>query len=128
MVSYPATLPARLGTYPWGGDARTASIIDPRGKERSVPVVDGRAVYAGTIAGMYAVRAGGVEETFAANLGPGSESRIDPPDTLDVAGIAAGEPSQGEPGVRRELWIYLVLLALGILFVEWVTYHRRMTV
>ncbi|MBO6937322.1 MAG: VWA domain-containing protein [Deltaproteobacteria bacterium] len=115
---------------PVGGGARVATIVDPQGHERDVPVVDGRAVYAGVRAGMYTLRAGddGAEESFAANLGPGSESIIDPPDEVVLAGVTAGEPSQGEAGVRQEIWIYLVLLALGILLVEWLTYHRRMTV
>ncbi len=115
---------------PVGGGARVATIVDPRGHEREVPVVDGRAVYAGVRAGMYTLRAGdeGNEDRFAANLGPGSESVIDPPDEVVLAGVTAGEPSRGEAGVRQEIWIWLVLLALGILLVEWLTYHRRMTV
>jgi len=115
---------------PVGGGARVATIVDPRGHEREVPVVDGRAVYAGVRAGMYTLRAGdeGAEDSFAANLGPGTESVIDPPDEVVLAGVTAGEPSVGEAGVRREIWLYLVLLALGILLVEWITYHRRMTV
>ena len=115
---------------PVGGGARVATIIDPRGHAREVPVVDGRAVYAGVRAGMYTLVAGDedTEERFAANLGPGSESVIDPPDEVVLAGVTAGEPSRGEAGVRQEIWIWLVLLALGILLVEWLTYHRRMTV
>ncbi|MAQ17738.1 MAG: hypothetical protein CMN30_23450 [Sandaracinus sp.] len=113
---------------PVAGGAREATIVDPEGHEREVPVVEGRAVYAGQRAGMYTLRVGDTEDTFAANLGPGAESIIDPPDTLTLAGAEAGEPSEGEPGVRREIWIYLVLLALGIVAVEWFTYHRRLTV
>jgi hypothetical protein len=30
--------------------------------------------------------------------------------------------------VRRELWIYLLLAALLLTFIEWITYHRRITV
>jgi len=26
------------------------------------------------------------------------------------------------------LWIYLILLAIGFITVEWITYHRRITV
>ena len=68
------------------------------------------------------------ETVFAANLGPGEESRIAPVEKLRVAGLEAGTPTQGRAGLRRELWIYLVLAALGVLLLEWLTYHRRWTV
>ncbi|RLB56061.1 MAG: VWA domain-containing protein [Deltaproteobacteria bacterium] len=106
----------------------SATIVDPDGVERQVPVVEGRAVYAGTRAGFYSVQTGEHEERFAANLGPGEEARIEPVAQLDVEGLIAEEPSVGRAGVRRELWIYLVFFALAILVVEWFTYHRRWTV
>ena len=28
----------------------------------------------------------------------------------------------------QKLWIYLILLATGLILVEWITYHRRITV
>ena len=28
----------------------------------------------------------------------------------------------------RKLWIYLIVFAAGLLLVEWITYHRRITV
>ena len=31
-------------------------------------------------------------------------------------------------GVRREIWIYLLLAAALLTALEWVTYHRRVTV
>ena len=31
-------------------------------------------------------------------------------------------------GVRREMWIYLVIAAVLIAALEWATYHRRITV
>jgi hypothetical protein len=105
-----------------------ATIVAPDGTEREVPIVEGRAIYAGTRAGFYTVRAGEHEDVFAANLGPGEEARIEPVEVLEVSGMRAQEPTAGRAGVRRELWIYLVLLALGILVVEWFTYHRRWTV
>jgi len=105
-----------------------ATIVAPDGTSRDVPIVDGRAVYAGTRAGFYEVRAGEHADVFAANLGPGEEARIEPVEVLEVEGMRAEEPSAGRAGVRRELWIYLVLFALGVLVIEWFTYHRRWTV
>ncbi|MAC25881.1 MAG: hypothetical protein CMN29_22670 [Sandaracinus sp.] len=104
------------------------TIVDPTGEAREVPVVEGRAVYAGRHAGFYTVRTPEGEETFAANLGPGEESRIAPAESLTVGEIDAGAPTRGEVGVRREIWLYLVLLVLAILAVEWISYHRRVTV
>jgi hypothetical protein len=115
----------------------TATIVDPDERRRTVPVVDGRAVYAGTRAGFYEIVAGAPTETdspepaaelFAANLGPGDESAIAPADQLAVGDVVASSPTGGKAGVRRELWIYLVLLALAVLSVEWLSYHRRWTV
>ncbi len=125
-----------VSSYPTGdtwhipapADASTVTLVDPRGRAREVPVVDGRAVYAGLHAGFYTLRTPAGEETFAANLGPGEESRIAPADALAVGGREAGAPSRGKAGVRRELWLYLVLFAVLVLLVEWVTYHRRVTV
>jgi hypothetical protein len=104
-------------------------IVDPRGQERTVSVEQGRAVYAGRLAGFYELRLpDGTSEVFAANLGAGEESRVLPADALAVGEVQAGAPTRGELGVRRELWLYLVLFALAILAVEWWTYHRRITV
>jgi len=37
-------------------------------------------------------------------------------------------PEVGKGGPRRELWIWLIAAALVLSFVEWITYHRRVTV
>ncbi len=104
------------------------TILDPRGEERRVPVVEGRAVFAGQHVGFHTVRTDEGDGRFAANLGAGEESRIEPAESVDVGDIVAGAPSRGQLGARREIWLYLVLLVLGVLTVEWWTYHRRMTV
>lgn len=105
-----------------------ATVVAPDGGEREVPVVEGRAVYAGSAAGFYTVRTPDGDDVFAANLGPGEESDVAPAPALEVAGRAADEPTQGKAGLRKELWIYLVLACLGLLAVEWLSYHRRWTV
>ena len=103
-------------------------IIDPRGEEHSVPVERGRAVFAGQHAGFYELHADDQRATFAANLGAPEEGALAIPDELTLSGLSADEPSAGEPGARREPWVYLVLFALGVLIAEWYSYHRRMTV
>jgi hypothetical protein len=47
---------------------------------------------------------------------------------LLVGSTVSGVPSKFAVGVRREIWIYLLVAALIISTVEWLTYHRRVTV
>ncbi len=108
--------------------AESATLIEPGGHERTVPVVDGRAVATGRRAGFYTLRAGESEDVFAANLGPSQEAVIEPAEHLEIAGRRAEPPEIGTAGVRTELWMILVLAALGVLAIEWFTYHRRLTV
>lgn len=108
--------------------AESATLITPQGDERTVPIVDGRAVCTGTRAGFYTLRAGEQEEVFAANLGPSDEAIVEPAETLSIGGTEAAPPTIGRAGVRTEIWTMLVLAVLGALLVEWFTYHRRMTV
>lgn len=108
--------------------AETATLIDPDGGERTVPIVEGRAVASGRVAGFYRIRVGDQEDVFAANLGPSDEAIMAPADRIDIAGQRARAPEIGTPGVRTEVWMLLVLAALGVIAVEWFTYHRRLTV
>jgi hypothetical protein len=122
-----------------------AMLVDPDGDKRSVPVDQGRAVFLGQEAGVYTLETGaegGVEQSmFAANLVDTAESSIDPKtsailehsdetgrDELVVGSKMSGPPSKFTVGVRREIWIYLLFAALVISAVEWLTYHRRVTV
>ncbi len=120
----------------------------PGGAEVFVPVHEGRAVYLGEKAGFYelsgaegsdpalgggagAATPGGPVATkgaFAANLLDADESAIEPMKELVIDGKKAGELSAFQIGVRREIWIYLLLAALLLTAVEWITYHRRITV
>ena len=65
---------------------------------------------------------------FAANLSDVAESSIKPIPTLEVDGQRASPVSELKVGVRRELWIYLLAAVLVATTVEWLTYHRRITV
>lgn len=113
---------------PAPADLSRAMIIQPDGSEREVPIVEGRAVFAGLRTGFYTLRTPQGDETFAANMGAGRESEIEPAEELSVGGRLAENPTRGKVGLRREVWLYLVLLVLAILIIEWFTYHRRMTV
>jgi hypothetical protein len=115
----------------------SATIVEPNGERHPVPVTDGRAIYAGTRCGFHTLVTGAGEEVFAANLAADLESDVKPANELTLSSVdprsgavsrTAGEVSGGRIGVRREIWIYMVLLVLLMLTIEWLTYHRRWTV
>jgi hypothetical protein len=112
--------------------ARSAELVEPGGARRPVPVQDGRAVTFGNQAGVYKLTTGtGAERVvseFAANLSDLEESHILPRDKLVIAGREASKPELGSAGVRREIWALLLAAVLILSMVEWVTYHRRVTV
>jgi len=110
----------------------SATVIDPHGAQHVVPVKEGRAVYLGEEAGFYKLSAGsGSEATsteFAANLSDLNESRITPVAELSLGKQKAAPVTIGAPGSKRELWVYLLAVVLGLSVIEWITYHRRITV
>jgi hypothetical protein len=65
---------------------------------------------------------------FAANLLDADESSIAPQDQLVVDGKSAGALTGFHLGVRREIWVYLLLAVALLTALEWATYHRRVTV
>ena len=110
----------------------SATVVLPSGDRRTVSVKAGRAVLLGQQAGFYRLLAtdGGTEPvaTFAANLADVAESTIAPSPKLEVAGKVAGDVEGFAMGVRRELWTYLLAAVLCVTAIEWLTYHRRLTV
>lgn len=117
---------------PAPSEARAATLVDPLGLERLVPVKEGRAIYFGDQAGFYELTVGRdgdrATSSFAANLLDSAESQIEPVARLELGGRRAEAPSGFHTGVRRELWLYLLLGAIGLSALEWFTYHRRVTV
>jgi hypothetical protein len=117
---------------PASSAADTAVITQPDGIKRTVPIKDGRAVFLGQDAGFYKVTTGpkDAEETtmFAANLSDPMESAIAPVAKLEVDGRTAGEVSGFSLGVRRELWVYALTILLALTALEWLAFHRRVTV
>jgi hypothetical protein len=105
-----------------------ALVKRPDGVSQPVPVHEGRAVLVGEQSGFYELTAGDETTTFAANLLDASESAIEPKDQLMVGSTTAGAVAGFRPGVRREIWIYLLLVAALLSAIEWATYHRRVTV
>ncbi|MFO0629151.1 MAG: VWA domain-containing protein [Polyangiales bacterium] len=121
----------RTGTawrVPVPAGVQRATVETPSGRRVTVPVHEGRAVFFGTEAGLHRVHAGDAHTLIAANLFEPAESRCGHTATLTLGGAQLRAPTPGRAGVRRELWIYLLAGALAILAVEWVTWHRRVTV
>ncbi len=119
--------------------SQLASVIvaDEAGVERRIPVDEGRAVLFGEKAGFYTLTSEEKDATtgeptfktaFAANLADPRESDIKPQKELVIGDKQAGEVGGFSIGVRRELWIYLLFAVLAITAIEWVTFHRRVTV
>jgi hypothetical protein len=118
---------------PVGAQNAQAKLTTPGGGAELVPVHEGRAVYLGQRAGFYELRTeapGGEAQTtaFAANLLDAQESRITPAPELVVDGKKAEALGGFHIGVRREVWIYLLLAVVLLTVLEWATYHRRLTV
>lgn len=117
-----------------------ARVTWPDGRRRVVPVHDGKAVFVGDRAGFYEIslerpvagtQAGAdsnVAASFAANLLDETESTIEPAKEVMVDGKNADTSIAFHVGVRREIWIYLLLGVIAITLIEWMTYHRRVTV
>jgi hypothetical protein len=121
---------------PMGSSASQALVKLPDGTTQPVAVRDGHAVFLGERAGFYELTPIGAETTdatggrvaFAANLLDAAESAIAPQDRVTVDGRDAGEVSGFHFGVRREIWVYLLLAVALLTALEWATYHRRVTV
>lgn len=114
---------------PVSGDAPLAFIKDPKGVRHEVPVKEGRAAFFGEHAGFYEVSQGsGPPSLFAANLGEPAESNIQPVTELKLGGAPLAAVAGFTAGVRNEVWAYLVLLAVLLSVLEWIAYHRRVTV
>lgn len=117
---------------PAPSSADSATVSDPHGGQHVVPVKEGRAVYLGEEAGFYKLSAGvgtdAVSSEFAANLSDLAESRITPQGELAIGQKKAAAVAIGTPGSKHELWVYLLAAVLGLSLIEWITYHRRITV
>ena len=124
---------------PVAGGLEEARLKLPSGAFAPIPVHEGRAVVLGQQAGFYQLaptpRPGepagavpGPPTAFAANLLDVDESSIAPRDALVVDGRTAGPLEGFQVGVRRDIWVYLLIAAVLLTAIEWATYHRRVTV
>ena len=107
-----------------------ADLTLPGGELVPVPVHEGHALYYGQRVGFYTLRPGVLLAPlqWAANLADLTESTCALRSTLRLGKTELRAPDAGQRAIRRELWPYLLLLALLILAVEWWSYQRRWTI
>jgi hypothetical protein len=125
--SYPTGRPLHL---PVESSLGRVKIRTPDGAELFAPVHDRRAFFEASAVGFHELELGdGATRLFAANLASPRESRIAPSTELTIEGSRVAAPSPPHRfGLRRLLWPLLCLFCLVLSFVEWWTYHRRVTV
>jgi hypothetical protein len=133
-----------LTTYPTGARERIpldgvvgateAEVKGPDGTITKTPVLDGLATFYGARVGYYDVTAKDgkgnpvAQIELAANLASPSESDIAPSTELSLGDKKLAAPEAFAITRSRKLWIYLILFAMALIVMEWVTYHRRITV
>lgn len=128
-------LAPRRGAKPRGRDEEALRLSQtdlslPDGGTVTIPVHEGHALYYGQRVGFYALRAAALGATvqWAANLSDLTESQAQVRRELRLGGAQVPPPEAGQRSLRRALWPYLLLLALGLLVLEWWSYHRRWTI
>ena len=126
---------------------REVTIVDPGGHRGQAPVVEGAVTLVAHRVGVHQILAyppspagaGPADPSapppaplatleVATNLSSTVESQITPAADLTLAGKTLEAPPTFAISARRDLWVYVVLLVLALLCVEWITYHRRITV
>src|SRR5690606_10121741 len=116
---------------PAPGPGELGWVTEPDGSRHRVAIKEGRAAYAGTRAGFHELSVDGGDRPparFAANLSDLDESQIAPRGTLELGGAEAGVASGFSARSRHQIWGYLLLAVLVVSTIEWLTYHRRVTV
>lgn len=117
-------------------DIREVTITMPSGAKARAPLIDGKVPFYGRNAGIHTIEAHDDEGLLtsielAANLSNPAESNVVPAEALYLGGKDTeplAQPDRFEYTTRRNLWLYLALLVLLLLGVEWITYNRRVTV
>lgn len=106
----------------------SGTVRTPKGKDIKVPIYNGQAIVYGDQAGFYELTLeDSSKQLIAANLSTPEESKIAPTD-LQIADKVVSNDTKSLFFDRKELWIWALLIVLGMLLLEWWTYNRRVTV
>lgn len=113
------------------GDIATFEVNDPQGDRQRLSAHEGQLLLRGNTAGYYQISSSDPNQPFvtrvAANLMDRDESSIAPVRQLTSDKGVLAAPQGFQTGARQQLWLSLVLAAFLISVVEWLTYHRRVT-
>lgn len=132
ITTYTTGRPARVpldGTY----GISEVLVTTPSGAHQKAPLREGYATFFAAEVGVHKLVARQGDEDvaeiqLAANLSNASESDIQPSAELSLGGKKLDRPVPGSATPRQSLWIYLCLMVLLLLLVEWYTFNRRITV
>lgn len=108
-------------------------VVTPNGVVTRAPLSEGQATFYGHSIGVHrltAVDKGTVlaKIELAANLANPAESNIAPIADLYLGGKKLERPGEFGFTTRESIWLYLVLIVIALLCIEWYTYNRRITV
>jgi hypothetical protein len=112
-------------------DIDSFEVQHPDGDRQRLVAHDGQLVLRGTSSGYYQIASLGSDafaSRIAANLMDVDESTITPFTHRRADSAALPAPQGFQVGAREQLWIYLVLAVFLISVIEWLTYHKRVTV
>lgn len=108
-------------------DATEVTVVSPSGTRRVLPAVDGFTSLFGDEVGFWEVTLGERTWSVAGNLASSEESSI-APNAAAWGDLDAPAFDDASLHSVRDPWVLLVLAALGILLLEWLTWNRRWTV
>ncbi len=116
------------GTY----GVTQVQVTTPGGRITRAPMIDGQANFYGNSIGIHTLTAtqGGQQVAtieLAANLANPEESNVAPIAALTMNGTKLTAPPSFSFTRRQSIWLYLALLVLALLCIEWITYNRRLT-
>ncbi len=114
-------------SIPVDSGVESAQMITPEGETRRAVIHSGAAHYYGEVPGIYRLDTDGESTAVAANLANPEESDITP-QSLDFETAEVSREIDDLLFDRRQLWVALLLAALALLLIEWLTYNRRWTV
>ncbi|OGO34646.1 MAG: hypothetical protein A2Z16_09435 [Chloroflexi bacterium RBG_16_54_18] len=108
------------------GVNQVVTVTRPDGQKIEQQARDGRVIYSDTSqTGIYTVKIGDSSAVkFAVNLFSAQESQIKPSKLAPATSVVNQGVSGFEQSSRQEWWRIFALLALALLTLEWLLYHR----
>jgi hypothetical protein len=110
-----------------GGEVGEARLCGPEGCQ-PLPVHDGELVFVPRRVGLYRLQQGELQSRVAVNLAAPVECEMEPASSVTVSGQSAAAPPVLAARVGGHPWWWLLFVAVIVLLLEWLTYHRRITV